>query len=91
MFDASRAASVTKVADQLRASGLRVFVYPDPDKIGKQIKYADGQHIPYVALLGDEEIKAGTVTVKDLNTQAQQTYPQAAAGSAILEALKQRG
>ncbi len=53
--------------------------------------YADGQHIPYVALLGDEEIKAGTVTVKDLNTQAQQTYPQAAAGTAILEALKQRG
>ena len=91
MFDASRAASVTKVADQLRASGLRVFVYPDPDKIGKQIKYADGQHIPYVALLGDEEIKAGTVTVKDLKTQAQQTYTQAAAGTAILEALKQRG
>ena len=33
----------------------------------------------------------GLVTVKDLNTQAQQTYPQAAAGTAILEALKQRG
>ena len=90
-FDASSAATVLRVADQLRAAGLRVFVYPDPDKIGKQIKYADGQHIPYVALLGDEEIKAGTVTVKDLAAQTQHTYGQSAAGAAIAEALKRRG
>jgi histidyl-tRNA synthetase len=91
MFDESSTASMMRVADELRAAGLRVFVYPDPDKIGKQIKYADGRHIPYVALLGDEEIKAGTVTVKDLKAQTQQTYPQKAAGAAIREALKQRG
>jgi len=91
MFDASGAASAMRVADQLRASGLRVVVYPDADKIGKQIKYADGQRIPFVALLGDEEIKAGTVTVKDLATQTQQTYGQSAAGAAIVEALKRRG
>jgi histidyl-tRNA synthetase len=91
MFDASSATSAMRVADQLRTAGLRVFVYPDPDKIGKQIKYADGQHIPYVALVGDEEIKAGTVTVKDLRAQTQQTYRQEAAGTAIREALKQRG
>ena len=72
-------------------AGLRVLVYPDPDKIGKQIKYADGRGIPYVAILGDDELKAGTVTVKDLKAQAQQTYPQAAAGTAIFEALKRRG
>ena len=91
IFDASSAATVLRVADQLRAAGLRVFVYPDPDKIGKQIKYADGQHIPYVALLGDEEIKAGTVTVKDLAAQTQHTYGQSAAGAAIAEAMKRRG
>jgi histidyl-tRNA synthetase len=91
MFSASAAADAIRVADQLRASGLRVFVYPDADKIGKQIKYADAQHIPYVAIVGDEEIKAGTVTVKDLAAQTQQTYPQSAAGAAIAEALKRRG
>ena len=80
-----------RVAAALRAAGLRVLVYPDADKIGKQIKYADGRGIPFVALLGDDEIKAGTVTVKDLAAQTQQTYDQAAAGAAILEALKQRG
>jgi histidyl-tRNA synthetase len=91
MFSASAAADAIRVADQLRASGLRVFVYPDADKIGKQIKYADAQHIPYVAIVGDEEIKAGTVTVKDLAAQTQQTYPLSAAGPTIAEALRRRG
>ena len=91
MFSASAAADAIRVADQLRASGLRVFVYPDADKIGKQIKYADALHIPYVAIVGDEEIKAGTVTVKDLAAQTQQTYGQSAAGAAIAEAVRRRG
>jgi histidyl-tRNA synthetase len=75
----------------LRASGLRVMVYPDADKIGKQIKYADSQRIPYVAILGGDEIANGTVTVKHLTAQTQTTYDQAAAGAAILEGLKDRG
>ena len=91
MFDSAGAAQALRVASQLRASGLRVLLYPDADKIGRQIKYADGQGIPFVALLGSDEIKAGTVTVKDLAAQTQQTYEQAAAGPAICEALKRRG
>jgi histidyl-tRNA synthetase len=91
MFDVSAAASALRVADHLRVCGLRVLVYPDADKLGKQIKYADGRGIPFVALLGDDEMKAGTVTVKDLAAKTQHTYEQSAAGAAILEALKQRG
>ena len=91
MFDSSAAADAMRVADQLRAGGLRVLVYPDADKIGKQIKYADGRGIPFVALLGDDEIRTGTVTVKDLAAQTQQTYPQSVAGAAIVEALRRRG
>ena len=90
-FDASAAADAMRVADALRAGGLRVLVYPDADKIGKQIKYADGRGIRFVALLGDDEIKAGTVTVKNLAAQTQQTYPQSAAGAAIQKELTQRG
>ena len=91
MFDVSAAANALRVADHLRVCGLRVLVYPDADKLGKQIKYADGRGIPFVALLGDDEMKAGTVTVKDLAAKTQHTYEQSAAGAAILEALKQRG
>src|SRR6267142_355144 len=90
-FDASGAGAALRVAEILRAGRLRVFVYPDPEKIGKQIKYADSRGIPFVALLGEDEIKAGTVTVKNLAAQTQSTYAQAEAGPKILEALRQRG
>jgi histidyl-tRNA synthetase len=91
VFDAKDAPHALRVAGLLRQSGLRVLVYPDADKIGKQIKYADSLHIPFVAILGGNEIEAGTVTVKNLTAQTQATYDQAAAGAAILEGLKQRG
>jgi histidyl-tRNA synthetase len=88
VFDAAGLPHAMRLADTLRRAGLRVLVYPDPDKIGKQIKYADSRGIPFVALLGGNEIKAGTVTVKNLRAQTQQTYEQAAAGAAIREALQ---
>jgi histidyl-tRNA synthetase len=91
VFDAKDAPHALRVAGLLRQSGLRVLVYPDGDKIGKQIKYADSLRIPFVAILGSNEIEAGTVTVKNLTAQTQTTYDQAAAGGAILEGLRQRG
>jgi histidyl-tRNA synthetase len=91
VFDAADAPHAVRVASALRAAGLRVLVYPDADKIGKQIKYADGVGIPFVAILGSDEIAKGTVTVKHLSAQTQHTYDQTAAGAAILEGLKPRG
>ena len=91
LFDPSGAPDAMRVADGLRREGLRVLVYPDADKVGKQIKYADGRGIPFVVLLGEDEIRAGTVTVKNLAAQTQQTYEQSAAGAAIREALTHRG
>jgi histidyl-tRNA synthetase len=91
MFDAGGAAAAMRVAATLRGQGLRVLLYPDAGKIGKQIKYADERKIPFVAILGEDEIKGGTVTVKDLRAQTQTTLDQAAAGAALLESLRQRG
>jgi len=94
VFDAADLPHAIVFAGQLRAAGLRALVYPDADKIGKQIKYADSLAVPFVALLGGNEIAAGTVTVKDLAAQTQQTYDQTAAGARIrqaLEASKDRG
>jgi histidyl-tRNA synthetase len=91
VFESKDVAFALQVAGRLRAAGLRVLVYPDGDKIGRQIKYADTRGIPFVAILGGDEIAAGTVTVKDLAGKTQNTYDQAAAGAAILEVLTQRG
>ena len=50
----------------MRQGGLRVLVYPDVDKMGKQLKYASGCGIPVAAILGESEVAAGTVTIKRL-------------------------
>jgi histidyl-tRNA synthetase len=91
VFNSADAPHAMRLAARLRQDGLRVFVYPDADKIGKQIKYADSRGIPFVAILGGDEIAAQSVTVKHLAAQTQHTYHQAAAGAAILEELKTRG
>ena len=53
---------------------INVEIYPDPKaKLEKQIKYADRKGIPYVAILGPEEVKDDTVTIKDLRTGEQKT------------------
>jgi histidyl-tRNA synthetase len=90
-FDAAGAGAAVRLAARWRAAGLRVLVYPDAEKIGKQIKYADSRGIPFVALLGENEIRDDTVTVKHLAAQSQDTYTQSDAGAKIVEALKQRG
>jgi histidyl-tRNA synthetase len=91
VFDANDAPHAMRVAALLRRAGLRVLLYPDPDKLGKQIKYADSRGIPYVAILGGDEIAQGTLTVKNLKAQSQQVYTQADAGATIREELKTRG
>src|SRR5215510_14801510 len=42
-------------AQQLRSAGLRVDLYSEVDKLGKQFKYASARGVPFVAVLGDEE------------------------------------
>ena len=61
-----------KLANKLREKNINTEVYPDPDKkLDKQLKYADRKGIPYVAILGREEIKAGKVTLKEMKTGKQ--------------------
>ena len=62
-----------KLANELRASGLRVTVYPEADKLGKQIKYADSIKVPWVCIIGDEEAKAGKVKLKNMTIGEEST------------------
>jgi histidyl-tRNA synthetase len=90
VFDATGLPYALRLATALRRSGLRVLVYPEADRIGRQLKYADARGVRFVAILGGDEIAAGTVTVKDLAAKTQHTCDQAAAGAVILEALNPR-
>jgi len=59
------------LAAELRRNGLRVDVYPEADKLGKQFKYASARNVPFVAILGDDERARGEVGLKDLRSGEQ--------------------
>ena len=75
-----------KLANELRSSGVRVTVYPEPDKFGKQMKYADSIKVPYVAILGESEIAAGKVKVKDMRSGDESLVTASDARTIITEA-----
>jgi len=58
-------------AEEIRKAGLRVVLYPEADKLGKQFKYADRLDIPVAVVLGPDEIKNGQAAVKNLKTREQ--------------------
>jgi histidyl-tRNA synthetase len=71
------------LAVELRAKGLRVLVYPQPDKLGKQFKYADQVGTPFVCVLGKSEIEAGNVALKNLESGDQEIVPRSDLASRI--------
>ena len=71
------------LAADLRRGGLRVDVYPEADKLGKQFKYASSRHYAFVAVVGDQERAGGTVSIKDLRSGAQETVARAEAATFI--------
>jgi histidyl-tRNA synthetase len=85
-YDESTANASFRLAQELRAVGLRVDLYPDQDRFGKQFKYAEERSIRYVALLSPREIEAGVVALKDLVTGEQIDLPQ----PAVAEWLEER-
>ncbi len=58
-------------AKALREKGVRVEVYPEPTKMKKQMSYADGKKIPYVAIIGSDEMSADKVMLKNMQTGEQ--------------------
>jgi histidyl-tRNA synthetase len=65
-FDESTVDASLQLTHQLRAAGLRVDLYPDLDRYGRQFKYADERKIRYALLIGPEEISKEVVAIKDL-------------------------
>ena len=64
------------VAAGLRAAGVACEVYPDNTKLKKQFEYADRKGIPFLAIIGDQEMDQGTVTLKNLASGEQRSVPK---------------
>ena len=73
-----------ELARSLREAGLRVLVYPEVDKLGKQFKYASQIGIPKVCILGESELADGKVTVKDMESGEQTTVERADVATSLI-------
>jgi histidyl-tRNA synthetase len=87
-FDRQRLPDYLRVAAMLRAAGIGVEVYPDPKKLGAQLKYADQRGFRFAIIAGSREFDAGVCQVKNLQTGTSTECPLAEGAQAILAALR---
>ncbi len=75
-FGEQEALHCLKLLRQVREAGIAAELYPDAMKMAKQFKYADDKGIPFVAIIGENEMKQGIVTVKEMKTGEQKAVKE---------------
>jgi len=70
-FGEAEAAYVLPVLAQVRAAGIRTEIYPDAAKMKKQMSYANAKMVPFVAIVGENEMKEGKVMLKNMTSGEQ--------------------
>lgn len=65
-----------KIATKLRSQGKKIEVYLNNKKIKAKFKYADKLEIPYVIIIGEDEIANNTVKIKNMQTGEEKEYSQ---------------
>ncbi len=90
LFEGEDAGEALRLAAAIRAAGSRVEVYPEPDKLGKQFKYAAAAGIPRVAVVGSDERARGVVTIKDMTSGEQAAVPRPTVGEWLAAADSRR-
>ena len=71
-FGEAEARYCLPIINKVRANGIRAELYPDSAKMKKQMSYANAKAIPFVVLVGETEMEAGKVTLKNMETGEQQ-------------------
>jgi histidyl-tRNA synthetase len=71
--EATLAASLKLVTD-LRANNINTEFYPDADKLKKQFGYCDKKKIPFMCIIGEEEMAANVITLKNLQNSEQNKF-----------------
>lgn len=59
--------------NQLREAGIAADMYPDPTKMGKQLKYVDARGIPFAGIIGSREVEDGVINLKNMKSGEQDT------------------
>lgn len=88
-FEGEPVEDALRLAHDLRAAGLRVDVYPEADKLGRQFKYAGSRGVTFVTVMGGDERGRGEVQIKDL-TSGEQSAVARSEVAAVLRARVSR-
>jgi histidyl-tRNA synthetase len=72
-FGPAEQAACVAIAARLRAAGISTLVYPDAAKMKKQMDFSNRKSIPFVAFVGESEMRDGTVTLKNMTDGTQRT------------------
>ncbi|MEG3658161.1 histidine--tRNA ligase [Arenibacter palladensis] len=73
-FGEKEALTSLKLVHQLRRAGIKCDLYPSSAKMQKQMKYANNRNVPFVVLIGEQELGSNSFVVKDMVKGGQQTY-----------------
>ncbi|MDH7476175.1 MAG: histidine--tRNA ligase [Microgenomates group bacterium] len=65
--------TLIKIAKALRQEDITTLLYPQTSRLDKQLKYADKKNIPYVIIVGPEEVKKQKIIFKDMKKASQET------------------
>jgi len=87
IFDAPLTAETLRLAGELRAANLRVEVYPEPLRngkdLGKAFKYADTRQARFVVVMGQDEVTRGEVKIKDLASGQQESVARGSVAAGL--------
>ena len=83
-FDAAGETYALPLLQQLRNHNLNAELYPAGAKIKKQLDYANNKHIPYVVVIGSDEMQSGLLTFKNMQTGEQQKLSAEAIMAAVV-------
>jgi len=76
VFDQSLFRKSIQIASLLREEKINTILYLKPEKLNKQLKYADNQKIPFVLIIGEKEEAEGKIAIRDMEKKKQETIAQ---------------
>ena len=87
-FDKDRLHDYLRLAAAIRTAGIGVEVFPDPKKLGQQMKYADRRGFRVALIAGSNEFDSGTCQIKDLQKGQQIDVPLEPDASGLIAAIR---
>ena len=88
-FDKTRLHDYLRLAAAVRRAGIGVEVFPDPKKLGQQLKYADRRGFRVALIAGADEFDSGTCQIKDLQRAQQRVVPLEDDAASVIAAVRE--